>query len=93
MKIYRATIQLKGDIEMVYVATHPPEHIVDQFALDFLYNEKKIFFYFLDEEEMKDYIDGGSEQEWDLIDFKYLTEKLSIHFELFSKNWMSLCRI
>ena len=86
MKIYKATIQYKGDIEMVYVATHPPQHIVDQFSLDFLYKEKKIFFYFLDEEEMKDYIQLGSGQEWELISFKYLTEKLSMHFELFSKN-------
>lgn len=79
-------IQYKGDIELVYVATNPPEHIIDDYVLDFLYNDKEIFFYFSDEEEMFDVREYGSGREWQLIDFKYLTEKMSMHFELFSKN-------
>jgi len=79
-------IQYKGDIEMVYVATNPPDHIIDKFALDFLYNEKEIFFYFMDEDEMQLFMEDGSGREWEIIDYKYLTEKISIHFEVFSKN-------
>ena len=86
MKIYRALIQKQGDIHLVYVATHPPEFVIDEYAVDFLFNNKKIFFYFYDEQEMEDFMDEGSGRDWDLIDCKYLTEKLSIHFEVFSKN-------
>jgi hypothetical protein len=86
MKIYRALIQTKGDIQVVYVATNPPHTVIDEYAIDFLFNNKQIFFYFYDEQEMEDFMDEGSGRDWELIDCKYLTEKLSIEFEVFSKN-------
>lgn len=71
---------------MVYVATHPPQEIIDNFSVEFLYDEEEIFFYFWDEEEMEDFMEDGSGRDWELIDCKYMAEKLSIQFEVFSKN-------
>ena len=79
-------IQYKGDIQLVYVATHPQNYVINQNVVDFKFNNTTIFFYFLDEEEMNDYIDDGSQYDWDLIDYKYITDKLSMEFEWFSKN-------
>ena len=79
-------IQYKGDIELVYVATEPSWFVVDKFVVDFLYNNKPIFFYFSDEEHMQEYLDDSSGLSWELIDYKYITEKLSMEFEWFSKN-------
>ncbi len=71
---------------MVYVASNPNPEINPHHHVEFLYNEQEIFFYFLDENEMDYVMENGSGKDWELIDFKYLTEKLSMHFELYSKN-------